>query len=85
MDRNKTNCKDSWEINKEGKYKSGIPQIRAAKRIQIYIITPIKREEPTATAIAAGDYEKNLSECHELNRCCFHLMILVYVGDMKEL
>ena len=24
----------------------------------------IKREEPTTTAIAAGDYEKNLSECH---------------------
>lgn len=34
------------------------------ERIQEYMYMSIKREEPTTTAIAAGDYEKNLSECH---------------------
>ena len=35
-----------------------------AERIREYMYMSIKREEPTTTAIAAGDYEKNLSECH---------------------
>ena len=34
------------------------------ERIREYMYMSIKREEPTTTAIAAGDYEKNLSECH---------------------
>ena len=35
----------------------------AGKNIKEKQKLPIKREEPAATAIAAGDYEKNLSEC----------------------
>lgn len=60
------------------------PEVKKNKKL------PVKREEPAATAIAAGDYEKNLSECRyewilsDSRFLSVPLMILVYAEFVKQ-